>query len=259
MSDVFSDYLDVYKNLLIIFILILCVVRVGEVSFFIKLFLRAIRVNYMDSILKKHDDSYFNVQLFRLFNGVNVKSENDVKIICDGLDQNRIERSLFRFSGFFGALGVRRQVRLEVIMMSLLGFLCFGIGLNMLYVAPKMKMDYVSYSYENESVLISNYRVYDYVNNKSYNKRDCQKILPDENNINYLACEYLLSNDKDMKDELQSAIIGEVTLIKVYFGLIIGFFLMGAIIVFGYTNFRQLNKIVCDIKEENRTNSNSGG
>ncbi|MGE4800059.1 hypothetical protein AB8989_06635 [Yersinia hibernica] len=256
MNDVFSGYLDVYKNLLIILIFILCFVRVGGISFFIKLFLRAIRVNYTDNDLKKHDDAYFNVQLFRLFNGVNVKSESDVKIICDALDQNKIERSLFRFSGFFGMLGVRRQIRFEVIMMSILGVLCFGAGLNMLYAAPKMKVNYVTYTYKGESVLISKYRVYNYEKNNSYNKKDCQKLIPDEDNINYLACEYLLSSDKDIKEELQDAIASEMIAIKVYFGLIIGFFFMGAIIVLGYTNFRQLNKIVCDIKEENRNNLN---
>ena len=78
--------------------------RVGSITFFISLLLRAAGIKFSSDKIKECDDSMFNIQLFRLYNGVKVNSENDIVTLKKGLDIGCIKKETFLFSSFFGTI-----------------------------------------------------------------------------------------------------------------------------------------------------------
>ncbi|MFP9470042.1 hypothetical protein AB6D37_15075 [Pectobacterium brasiliense] len=247
MFDIFSNTIDFYKNSLFFVILVLCIIRVGGISFFIKLLLKAVRLDYSDKRIKLHEDDFFNAQLFRLFNGVNVKTAKDAELVCEALSKGEIKRSDFRLSGFFGAVGVNRPDRMSVIAMSGLFVWCFICALSLIYLSPPMKLDYTAYHYRNETVLISHDNVYDPVEKKYFNKKNC--IENDERKeIIKLSCEYLITSDVDMKSELSKAIDEDRVTLRAYILLVAFFASFGGGMFIGYMNFLKINKVICNLK-----------
>ncbi|MBN3083331.1 hypothetical protein H4F49_22220 [Pectobacterium polaris] len=247
MFDIFSNTIDFYKNSLFFVVLILCVIRVGGVSFFIKLLLKTVRLDYSDNKIKSHEDDFFNAQLFRLFNGVNVKTAKDAELVCEALSRGEIKRSDFRLSGFFGAVGVNRPDRMNVIAMSGVFVWCCICALSLLHYLPSMKLGYTAYHYRNETVLISHEYVYDSVEKKYFNKKNCIENN-EKKEIVKLSCEYLTTSDVEMKSELSKAIDEGQIELKVYFSLVAFFSLFGFGMLVGYFNFLKINKVICNLK-----------
>ncbi|MEI7319714.1 hypothetical protein [Pectobacterium parmentieri] len=247
MFDVFSDSVDFYKNSLLFVTLVLCMVRVGGVSFFIKLLLKAVRLDYSDNKIKSYEDDFFNAQLFRLFNGVNVKTTKDAELVCEALKTGEIKRTDFRFSGFFGAVGVNRQDRMSVIAMSGLFVFCLACALSLMYFSPPMKFGYATYNYRDDVVLISHENIYDPIEKKYFNKKDCDGN-GERKEILKLSCEYLTTNEGEMKKELEKAIDNERTSSTIYLTLVAFFGSFGGIMFVGYMNFIKINKVICNLK-----------
>ncbi|MBN3265153.1 hypothetical protein [Pectobacterium brasiliense] len=247
MFDIFSNSIDFYKNSLLIVTLILCFIRVGGVSFFIKLLLKALRLDYSNSKIKLYEEDFFNAQLFRLFNGVNVKSAKDAELVCEALSEGEIKRSDFRFSGFFGPVGVNRQDRMSVILMSGLFVFCLVCALSLMYLSPPMKLDYTTYNYHGDVVLISHDNVYDPTEKKYFNKKTCS-ANDEKKEIIKLSCEYLITSDSEMKKELSKAIDNERASSTIYLTLVLFFASFGGIMFVGYMNFLKINKIICNLK-----------
>ncbi|WP_368545097.1 hypothetical protein [Enterobacter soli] len=251
MSDYIVEALGDYKVYIIFFLAILIFMKLPSVSFFTGIILKLFRIKYSDKEYVEYDEKLYNQQLFRLKNGVRVASTEDAKLISRALSEGKIERSTLRFTAWFGAVGVKRTMRLDSVSTTLFGILFILTALGILYDAPYMKAGYVTYNAGNsEKLYISKHRVYDKKNNNSWNKTDCLKIIEDATSFQHLkdACTYITTNDADLRAELQDAIHSEAIDKKILAGLIIVLMAIGWLIIVGFTNFVRLNKIVCDLK-----------
>lgn len=225
--------------------------KLPSISFFTGLILKLFRIKYSDKEYCEYDEKIYNQQLFRLKNGVRVASTDDAKLISTTLNEGKIERSTLRFTGLFGAVGVKRTMRLEAVSTMFFGVLFIITACGILYDAPYMKAGYVTYNIsDSEKLYISKYRVYDKRNNHSWNKIECMDIIKNSASAQYLkdACIYITTDDGDLRAELQDAINSETTGKKVLAGLITILFATGGLIMVGFNNFLNLNKTVCDLK-----------
>ena len=251
MSNYISEALGDYKAYLLVFFALLFFMKLPSISFFTGLILKLFRIKYSDKEYCEYDEKIYNQQLFRLKNGVRVASTDDAKLISTALNEGKIERSTLRFTGLFGAVGVKRTMRLEAVSTMFFGVLFIITACCILYDAPYMKAGYVTYNIsDGEKLYISKYRVYDKRNNHSWNKIECMDIIKNSASAQYLkdACIYITTDDGDLRAELQDAINSETTGKKVLAGLITILFATGGLIMVGFNNFLNLNKTVCDLK-----------
>ncbi|MCK6871341.1 hypothetical protein [Enterobacter roggenkampii] len=251
MSNYIFETLGDYKIYIALFLAILFFMKLPSISFFTGMVLKLFRIKYSDKEYVEYDEKLYNQQLFRLKNGVRVASADDAKLISRALNEGKIERSTLRFTGWFGAVGVKRTMRLESFSTIFFGVLFIFTACGILYDAPYMKAGYVTYNVSNsEKLYISKYRVYDKKNNNSWNKFECLKIIKDVTSVQHLkdACIYITTNDIDLRNELQDAIQSESNGKKILAGLIVALSTIGGLIIVGFTNFVKLNKIVCDLK-----------
>ncbi|HAS1027138.1 hypothetical protein [Enterobacter cloacae] len=251
MNNYIFEAFGEYKIYIAFFLAILFFMKSPSISFFTGLILKLFRINYSDKQYVEYDEKLYNQQLFRLKNGVRVASADDAKLISKALSEGIIERSTLRFTGWFGAVGVKRTMRLESVSTTFFGVLFIFTACSILYDAPYMKAGYVTYNVsDTEKLYISKHRVYDKNNTNSWNKLQCLKIIQDEKSIQHLkdACIYITTDDLDLRTELQDAIESESTGKKVLAALVVALTAIGGLIIVGITNFVKLNKIVCDLK-----------
>jgi hypothetical protein len=251
MNDFISGVFGEYKAYFLVLFLIVIFIKQPSISFFIGLLLKLFRIKYSDSHYMEYDEKIYNQQLFRLKRGVRTISDEDAKLISDALNDGRIDRSILRFTSFFGPVGVKRTIRLQLINAIFFGLLLMGVAFEIIYNAPYMKSGYVTYNTDgNEELYISKHRVYNKTNNQFYNKLDCLNLREKVEATQDLkkACIYITTTDPDMRSELQAAIDSETHAKK---GLVIAVILLfgfGAWLIIGFNNFVKLNKLVCDIK-----------
>ena len=251
MSNYISEALGDYKLYLLVFFALLFFMKLPSISFFTGLILKLFRIKYSDKEYCEYDEKIYNQQLFRLKNGVRVASTDDAKLISKALNEGKIERSVLRFTGLFGAVGVKRTMRLEAVSTMFFGVLFIITACSILYDAPYMKAGYVTYNIsDSEKLYVSKHRVYDKKNNQSWNKIECMGIIKDPVSAQYLkdVCIYITTDDGDLRAELQDAIDSEATGKKILAGIITLLIVTGGVIIVGFNNYLKLNKTVCDLK-----------
>lgn len=251
MNDLISGVTGEYKTYFVIFCLVMFFLRQPSISFFTGLILRLFRINYTDKQYEEYDNKIYNQQLLRLKRGVKTSSAEDAKLISDALSDGVIEQSMFRFTSFFGPVGVRRTIRIQNIGVIVIGVLFIASALTIIYDMPYMKSGYVTYNSDSgEKLYISKHRVYDQKNNVSYNKSDCVRISKISETSQQLkdTCNYIITTDPDLRSELYSAIESEkqamITLCILVLSLLGG----GYWLIVGFNNYIKINKLVCDLK-----------
>lgn len=251
MGNLASVNLDEYKAYFGLCILIIIFIKQPSVSFFVGLILKVLRINYSELEYKNYDEKLFNQQLFRLKRGVRTRTPEDALLISKALDNGEINRSMLRFTSFFGDVGVKRTIMLEFIFAIICGLLLMGSAYTLVYNLPYMRSGYALYNADDGSKLyISKHQIYDRKSNKSYNKMDCTDISLSRNKKSPLdkACLYITTKDLDMRSELNDAIESGKNVKLFLSSLVVICFGLGWVLIVGYNNYRNLNKIVCDLK-----------
>lgn len=247
MEDYINDFFVGYKFILFIGIFILAWIRVKDISFFMGIILRALKINYTDNRFDSYDEELYNLHLFKLKQGINVSSLDDAFIVNNALHGGKIERKLLWFSGFFGPVGVKRTMRGDAIAVPCYAIFIMLFGISILFNLPPSKSGYATYN-SNPPMLISLYGVYDPTNNNYFNKTDCLALKQDDNHALKSSCNYIISNDEVIRSELKAGIESEKTVKKIIAFVVISALMLGSILILGFSRFKHLNTIVCDLK-----------
>ncbi|MGP6441541.1 hypothetical protein ACTZGI_02225 [Rahnella aceris] len=251
MEDFIEKYLVGYKLILFIGAFCLAWIRVRDLSFFMGVVLRALRINYSDHRFDEYDNKQYNLHLFKLKNGVNVQNLDDAVIVNIALEDGVIESKLLRFSGFFGPVGIKRTMKAEAIIVPIYAlFIIFG-GLSILFAMPPSKAGFATYN-TSPPLFVSLYGVYDKENDKYFNKTDCLNLNENVGSAIKRACGYITTNDNLIRDELKEGIKSDKMAKQIIGGIVAFAILLGYVLLVGFTRFKLLNKIVCDIKKIDR-------
>ena len=241
---------DKSKDLLLLVFISLVIIRVGGFSFLFRLVLRVLRVDFRCDKLKKHNDQFYDAQMYRLLNGINVACTEDAVLIEENISNGKFKRSSFWFTGFFGPIGHKRLVRIEIAFISVIFIVSIVFGAFLLISsAYNHQKGYVAFSFENETLYISPENIYDKTKKIKTNKEGCNKYKDTAPNIYTEACEYLTPTSKENSETLNNEIAKERRNILTFTAVGFGFMLIALMLLGGFIQYISLNKIICDIKD----------
>jgi hypothetical protein len=234
------------KNSASIILIILIIIRTGGISFLPRLFIKLMRLDFLNIKLKKTNDYFFNIQLYRFINGINVDNIKTADFIDGMIKSGILKRSQFFLTCFFGPLGKKKRSKSDMTIAMIVIAYCLGAGVYMLYDRPNYKEGYAKYNIENGYYFVSEHEIYDKSASVILNKKSCQ-TLTDLEKIKYgLPCDYLTTDLSVKRSELIDAIGIEKNSMRAYWTLNSLFFLIAFFLTFGWYNFYKTNNKICD-------------
>lgn len=200
LSDIFKN-----KDFIIYFIygaiFILIINRAYGMSNLLRFVFRYLAIGYSDVRMKELDDKWFDIQLFKITNGINTTNLNDARLIQRGLNEGVLKPSWFLFTSSWGDITIKMSKK-KLILSSLMGFVIFCMG-NYAWVEQTkivdgfVKIEYKEFSYylSKEKLIITSLdRSID--NATVHSKEDCMSIPKSiaKDSVFSIACTKLLDD-----------------------------------------------------------------
>ncbi|MEQ4469139.1 hypothetical protein [Enterobacter asburiae] len=180
LSDIFKN-----KDFIIYFIygaiFVIIVNRAYGMSNLLRFVFRYLAIGYSDVRMKELDDKWFDIQLFKITNGINTTNLNDARLIQRGLNEGLLKPSWFLFTSSWGDITIKMSKK-KLILSSLMGLAIFCMG-NYAWIEQTkivdgfVKIDYKEFSYylSKEKLIITSLdRSID--NAAVHSKEDCKNI-----------------------------------------------------------------------------------
>lgn len=253
--------LDIKLNELLIpalyFLLFLMVLwRANGLHNLLRFLMRHFNVSYTDAQLKKLDDTWANIQLFRFITGVNVSHIEDARKIQEKLNSGQLKISTFKFIGGWG--DIMSPISTRKIVFNYLAALAFVlIGSFAWYVQKPLVYDFIKVDYGNAPYYISNDKVI--LNpidtppdlSEARSKRDCLDFLNLDKKFPGstfdIACQRLLQESDISKSRLNGLIEKNNSAKKSLTILYFIYLLTGVLWAFTLTRFISAHKIVKNV------------
>lgn len=180
LSDIFKN-----KDFIIYFIygaiFVIIVNRAYGMSNLLRFVFRYLAIGYSDVRMKELDDKWFDIQLFKITNGINTTNLNDARLIQRGLNERLLKPSWFLFTSSWGDITIKMSKK-KLILSFLMGLVIFCMG-NYAWIEQTkivdgfVKIDYKEFSYylSKEKLIITSLdRSID--NAAVHSKEDCKNI-----------------------------------------------------------------------------------
>lgn len=193
------------KDFIIYFIyvavFIVIVNRAYGMSNLLRFVFRYLAIGYSDARMKKLDDKWFDIQLFKITNGINTTNLNDARLIQRGLNEGVLKPSWFLFTSSWGDITIKMSKK-KLILSYLMGLVIFIMG-NYAWIEQTqivdgfVKIDHKEFSYylSKEKLIITSFnRSID--NATVHSKEDCKSItgsIPKDSMFS-IACTKLLDD-----------------------------------------------------------------
>lgn len=237
------------KNSASLIFIILIIIRTGGISFLPRLFIKLMRLDFLNTKLKKENDYFFNIQLYRFINGINVDNTKTADFIDGMIKSGVLKRSQFFLTCFFGPLGKKKRSKSDMAVALIVIAYCLASGVYMLYDKPNYKEGYAKYNIENGYYFISEHEIYDKSASKILNKKTCQTLTDSEKAKYDAPCNYLTTDFSVKRSELIEAIEMEKKYMSLYWILSSSFFSIAFFLIFGWYNFYKVNNKICDAQQ----------
>ncbi|MCP2003769.1 UNVERIFIED_ORG: flagellar basal body-associated protein FliL [Buttiauxella agrestis ATCC 33320] len=233
---------------LALFLLLLAYVGLGFVfRFAFKIF----KIKFSHPNMESADNKILDLQLIRLYHGINLDSVSDIDLFAKAIISGKIQTPKRWLLPSCLPLGKTRMENKHSLFIYLLILLIVGFTVSFAGSTLKgQKYDYARFSDAQNYVLISNIYVLDPSTKKYYNKQHCNKLTIDDNEIVRTACDYILTNDTQMKEELHEAIRASNMNFQVV-GIICSIlYLIITCIFITYPRLQKINNEFYDFKQE---------
>jgi hypothetical protein len=237
-------------NKLIAVAVFLYILFSGGVGIILKTILTPLKIKITNTKMSKLDNELFDLQLLRIFHGINVESKKDAEMVQIAINKGILTRRDFRFLAFAPVIGKRKHSKLELVPLILMFFVVLTFALNLFSAIKETKYGYAILSEGTEKVLVSTKNVYDIKDNSYITKHACRKLPENTKPIVVKACSYLITDDPDSKEELSDAIHSNdmgTTIILTILGLMLLAAFSGYVF---YSQYRKTNSIFCEFKDE---------
>ena len=226
-SDTFKYHeFIVYFIYGVVFLIILN--RAYGMSNLLRFIFRYLTIGYSDEKMKELDNKWFDIQLFKIINGINTSNLNDAQLIQKGLNEGALKPSWFFFTSTWGDITVKMSKK-KMFSSYLMGMIIFGMGsYAWIQQAPItagfVKIDYMKFSY-----YISKERLFitplngPIDNVTVHSKEDCKNIPPSipKESMFVIACTKFLDDGLSyqwwLEKEIQSVNSRKNTLLFIYY------------------------------------------
>lgn len=212
-------FLENFKNkdfiiyFIYVAVFIVIVNRAYGMSNLLRFVFRYLAIGYSDARMKKLDDKWFDIQLFKITNGINTTNLNDARLIQRGLNEGVLKPSWFLFTSSWGDITIKMSKK-KLILSYLMGLVIFIMG-NYAWIEQTqivdgfVKIDHKEFSYylSKEKLIITSFnRSID--NATVHSKEDCKSItgsIPKDSMFS-IACTKLLDDRLSYKWWLEKEI-----------------------------------------------------
>ncbi|EHM7432262.1 hypothetical protein KGV77_004208 [Escherichia coli] len=221
----------------------------GGIGFFLRLVFKPLKIDFPNEVTKGLDDELLDLQLLRLYHGVNVATQHDKDRVFLAMREGVLHPNDFKYLYFAPQIGIRKRSKLDrgVKYFMLLTGIVTMIFLS-LWVRNDYKYNYASFISGGETVMVSDVYVYDPDADIYYNKMQCRDPMLKSKGIVKPACNYLVSTDRDIKEMLKYEISENNSLMK-RVGVSLSFLYFISVMVFIlYYRFNKTNDIFIDFK-----------
>lgn len=231
-------------------VVFLCILISGGISVLFRIILTPLKIKISNTKISKLDSELFDLQLLRIFHGINVESKKDAELVQLAINQGILTRKSFRLLTFGPAIGRFKRSKMELIPVAMFMLIVLTVTLNILSAIKETKYGYAIFTEGVHKVLVSPKNIYDPEDKKYITKRDCKALPKDTKKIIASACFYVTTDNPDGKDELNDAIntnnTGTIIILSISAALIFIIF-AGCI---SYSQYLTTNNTFCKFKEE---------
>ncbi|TBM30347.1 hypothetical protein [Hafnia paralvei] len=246
---------ELYKLSMIVLFTFIVIMKTGGISFLFRVFIRIFKLSYNNSVLQKSENTAYDLQLFNILYGANVRSINDAKIIQSEMNAGRIQRFEILFSSIYGFIGDRKRSNIfySFFIAAIFIFTLFSIA--SFYIISGQKIGYYRISIEDQVEFISlNYITDDY-DLTWFDKSSCRQLLEHSTlpipSARFFSCSQLLKSDEDGGHYLSKKIEENDFNYRLFFWGGIFYLLYSVYLSIGLFNFHRVNKYILKIKHAN--------
>ncbi|UPT57210.1 hypothetical protein [Dickeya zeae] len=176
--------------------------RTYGISNLLRFVFRYFKIDYSDRKMKTLDESWFNIQLFKIINGINISNIEDARIIQKGLNEGILKPSIFFLTSSWGDIAQEKTI-MRISLEYFVGFLFLTLGSFSWYLQNPINYGYAKIDYKEFSYHISKDRMV--ITNQNakishenvYSKQDCRNglsVVP-ETSVYAIACKKLLNEN----------------------------------------------------------------
>lgn len=224
----------------------------GGIGVLFKIILTPLKIKITNTKLNKLDSELFDLQLLRIFHGIHVDTKKDAELVQLAISQNILTKKDFRFLSFSPAIGKYKKSKAELFPAILLLSAMLILSFNIASALQENKYGYAIFSEGVNQVLVSKSKIYDPKLKNYITKSDCKKLSIDAPSIIKSSCRYIITDDKDIQDELSDAINSNNSGTVVLFSLLILILSVALLGFMSYSQYLRTNNIFCQFKDNKK-------
>lgn len=222
----------------------------GGIGVIFKIILTPLKIKITNAKLSKLDTELFDLQLLRLFHGINVETKQDAELVQLAITQNVLTKKDFRFLSFSPAIGKYKRSKIELLPLTLFLLAMFIVSFNIASTLQGNKYGYAIFSEGDNQVLVSKNKIYNPKLKIYITKRECRQLPIDSPSIIKSSCRFITTDDADAHDELNNAIESNNTGAIVLFSLLVIILFVVFLGCISYAQYFRTNNILCQFKED---------
>ncbi|WP_086873352.1 hypothetical protein [Kosakonia pseudosacchari] len=215
MPESLVEKKEILTYILYIVVFLFVMSRAYGIANLLRFLFRHLNIGYSDRKMKSLDEKWFNVQLFKIINRINITKIEDARLIQKGLNEGFLKSSDFYFTSSWGdvtlPMSLPRKIR-----SFMMGLTLVILGSVAWYVQEPIIEGYAKFDFKEFSYYISKDKFF--ITNKYtksspptiHSKEDCKNSLKliDSTSIFAIACTKFLDESKSyqwwLADEIKS-------------------------------------------------------
>ena len=230
--------------------------RAYGLSNLLRFALRYFGVGYTDSKMKNLDNRWFDIQLFKIINGINSSNINDIRLIQRGLNEGQLKPSSFFLTSSWGDI-MRAPPAKKRTISILIGLALIGLGSFFWCTQTTIpdgfaKVNFYTHTfYLSKETLIITPLDGDFKNTNIYSKEDCinsRKLLPNDT-IFASACNMMMDDSQSYQRWLREQITTNEKSKNTLLILAYLYCTIGLVWLFSFKQFIRANSQVLKYKE----------
>jgi len=177
--------------------------RASGLANLLRFLFRYLKINYSDRKMKSLDDQWFNIQLFKIINRINVSKIEDARIIQKGLNDGALKASSFYFTSSWGDITIAMPLYRKILAF-MMGTILIGLGAIAWYGQEPIVDGYAKFNFDKTTYYVSKDRLIivpdggDIKYAAIHSKQDCRNAMKyiSETSIFAMACTKLLDESE---------------------------------------------------------------
>lgn len=195
MSESLVEKKEILTYILYIVVFLFVMSRAYGIANLLRFLFRHLNIGYSDRKMKSLDEKWFNIQLFKIINRINITKIEDARLIQKGLNEGHLKTSSFYLTSSWGDITIPMPLRRKILS-YLMGFVLISLGSLAWYVQKPIVGGYAKFDYKEFSYYISKDKLFITSTNDFdappviRSKEDCRNALKliDETSMLAIAC-----------------------------------------------------------------------